>query len=307
MDRPCLCIVWTMLVIFTDLDGTLLDSESYSYEKARPGLELLRELEVPLVLCTSKTRAEIEYWRVRLNNHHPFIVENGGALYVPREYFRAPIHAPAYRGGYAVFEFGTSYPDLVATLRSASAETGCQVLGFHQLSAEEVSVRYRMTLAQARLAKEREYDEPFEILGSNPEALMAAIEAKNKRCLRGGRLFHIVGANDKSHGVNLLTHFFQRVFSDVSTVGLGDGPNDLQFLNSVDTPILLDSPSAERLRRFVKSGWISGAEGPEGWNRAVLSILDDSKLGKRSQVWLSSLQRQSRETCRPLLVEEARL
>src|SRR2546423_300740 len=70
-------------VVFTDLDGTLLDAETYRYDAARQGLDRLREHAIPLIICTSKTRAEVEPLRNELGNTDPFIVENGGALYVP--------------------------------------------------------------------------------------------------------------------------------------------------------------------------------------------------------------------------------
>ena len=44
------------LLVFTDLDGTLLDHHSYSHAAALPGLERLRGLEVPVIPVTSKTR-----------------------------------------------------------------------------------------------------------------------------------------------------------------------------------------------------------------------------------------------------------
>jgi len=74
-------------VIFTDLDGTLLDAETYSYEAARPALAMLKKRQIPVVLCTSKTRAETEAIARRLGLKHPFIVENGGAIFIPQGYF----------------------------------------------------------------------------------------------------------------------------------------------------------------------------------------------------------------------------
>jgi mannosyl-3-phosphoglycerate phosphatase len=72
-------------IIFTDLDGTLLHPKSYSFQEAMPALDLIRAQGIPLVLCSSKTRAELEIYRARLDNGDPFIIENGGALYVPRD------------------------------------------------------------------------------------------------------------------------------------------------------------------------------------------------------------------------------
>lgn len=66
------------LLVFTDLDGTLLDHHTYSWQPARPALERLDGLKIPLILCSSKTSPEMLGLRAELGNRHPFIVENGG-------------------------------------------------------------------------------------------------------------------------------------------------------------------------------------------------------------------------------------
>ena len=75
-------------VIFTDLDGTLLDYDTYSFEEAVPAIKEAEDKKVPIVICTSKTRAEIEYWREKIGNNHPFVSENGGGIFIPKKYFR---------------------------------------------------------------------------------------------------------------------------------------------------------------------------------------------------------------------------
>lgn len=71
-------------VIFTDLDGTLLEREGYSYTPALPALNLIAKHNIPLILNSSKTVAEILSLRTELGNRHPFVVENGAALFSPR-------------------------------------------------------------------------------------------------------------------------------------------------------------------------------------------------------------------------------
>ena len=69
------------LVVFSDLDGTLLDHETYGFEAARPALEALRARRIPLVLASSKTAAEIAPLRARLGfSGCPAIVENGAGV-----------------------------------------------------------------------------------------------------------------------------------------------------------------------------------------------------------------------------------
>ena len=74
-------------IIFTDLDGTLLDHNTYSFKKAFPALRIIKKKKIPLIICTSKTKGEIEHYRKKLKNNHPFVSENGGAIFIPKDYF----------------------------------------------------------------------------------------------------------------------------------------------------------------------------------------------------------------------------
>ena len=100
------------LLVFSDLDATLLDHSTYSFAAAGPALLELKERGIPLILCTSKTRAETEVHRRALGNTHPFIIENGGAVYVPESYFAFPAPVGRISRGYEVIEFGTPYEKL---------------------------------------------------------------------------------------------------------------------------------------------------------------------------------------------------
>lgn len=264
-----------MIVLFTDLDGSLLDERTYSPDPAREALIRIRELRLPLVFCTSKTRAEVEQWRTALSNSHPFIAENGGAIFVPHGYFPADFGAQSQREAYLVYEFGAPYNTLVDTLDEASRETGCRVQGFHSMSPEEVSRRYGLSPDQARLAKAREYDEPFEILDPSGSELLAAIAARGRHWTRGGRLYHITGHGSKARSVTFLADCYRRTFEDIITVGLGDGLNDLDFLSCADVPIIIQSSAAPEMSSVLPRARVTARPGPEGWNRAVLEVLEE--------------------------------
>ena len=262
-----------MRLLFSDLDGTLLDPRTYSFDAALPALEALRRDGIPLVLVTSKTRAEVELWRRRLDNTEPFVVENGGAIYIPRGYFPFAADDARERDGYEVIELGAPYEELVAALRAASRESGCQTLGFADMSVGELSRRTLLTAEQAAHAKHREYDEPFEILGTGTHRLLEAIEAKGLRWTRGDRFYHITGANDKAAAVRRLATLFRQAAGDAVTIGVGDGHNDAAFLRAVDIPLIVQSNFAVAVRHAVPRAFVSRSPGPHGWNEAVLHAL----------------------------------
>jgi len=233
---------------------------------------------VPLVLCTSKTRAEVEPIRAALDNAHPFIVENGGGVCVPLGYFPFEIEGAERRGDYAVVTFGDPYAELTRALARASRASGVGVRGFADMTDDEVAAETGLTPAEARLARQREFDEPFVVLepARAPE-LLAAIEREGKRWTAGGRFHHITGANDKAAAVRLLVALYRRQLGAVRTVGLGDAPNDAEFLQAVDVPILIASPHVDQLRALMPTGRVTALEGPAGWNAAVLAVLDEGR------------------------------
>jgi HAD superfamily hydrolase (TIGR01484 family) len=99
-------------LVFSDLDGTFLDHDTYSYEKAKNSLELIKKREIPLIFCTSKTRREIEYWREKIGNKDPFISENGGGIFIPRSYFSFKFLYDKKSKNYFIISLGAEFKKL---------------------------------------------------------------------------------------------------------------------------------------------------------------------------------------------------
>lgn len=265
------------ILVFTDLDGTLLNHQTYSFDPARPALLALKEREIPLVICTSKTRAEIDVLRRALLNADPFISENGGAIFVPVGYF--PIELPQARkeNDYHVIELGTSYARLVEVLSRIKKRLPGQVRSFSDLSVEEVGVLANLTPQDAALAKEREYDEPFLVEDPSAEEMVRAVaRSAGLKITQGSRFFHLMGDNDKGKAVKILKSFYIKAYGGVIlSIGLGDSLNDLPLLEAVDFPVLVQKPGGryDPLIRLSNLVYAPG-EGPYGWGAAVLDILE---------------------------------
>lgn len=264
-----------MWIVVTDLDGTLLDHEGYSWEGAREAIRALEERGVPLIFCTSKTRAETLVLREATGNQHPFIVENGGAIYFPAKPFRAALPDAPESDGLLAMVLGTPYASLVDTLADAAREAHCEVHGFAGATVEQVAEWCGFSLAEAALAKRREFDEPFLLGAGNPEFLIAAIEARGLRWTRGGRFWHILGANDKGVAVRTLRNVYESFGAPVNVAALGDSPNDLPMLREADNPILMPSPQLDALRQALPQAKLAPAPGSAGWGRAILEAIPE--------------------------------
>jgi mannosyl-3-phosphoglycerate phosphatase len=154
-------------IIFTDLDGTLLDHFTYSFGAASDALKLLKEKGIPLIICTSKTRAEILPIRRRLRNKDPFISENGGAIYIPDGYFSFPYEFQRRIRGYRIIEIGTPHRMLLNILRKVRNETGVKIEGISEMSIQKIMDFTYLKKGEAELSKKREYSEPFLIYGDD--------------------------------------------------------------------------------------------------------------------------------------------
>ncbi len=264
------------LVIFTDLDGTLLDRNTYSFEPALPALHLIKQKGVPLILSSSKTRAEIERYQKQLENDHPFVSENGGAIFIPKDYFSFPYRFDRESGEYFILELGAPHSVIIEILDSIRKETGISIKGFSDFTEEELSSLCGLGREETAFAKKREYDEPFIMEGREKEfeIVKRKIKEKGMNYAWGGRFHHLFGKNDKGKAIKILQELYENQFSSIFTVGIGDSLNDLPMLSVVDYPIFLmekDGLLPETLSSIQTTVIDDG--GPEAWNEVVLNTV----------------------------------
>jgi len=262
-------------IVFTDLDGTLLDSKTYSFEEALPALALLKEKNIPLILCSSKTRAEVEHWRTLLENEDPFICENGGGVFIPKGYFAFDSGYPAEDAGdYILLRLGASYGHLRKVFKELVNE-GFPVKGFGDMNAEEISGLTGLSLEESVMAKEREFDEPFIFAGSEEEKakLFGAIKKRGLNYTQG-RFFHLIGESDKGRAAAILIGLYKKASGEITTVALGDGVNDIPMLSLADHPVLVADRSGKYDERIkVASLILAPGPGPAGWRMAIMELI----------------------------------
>jgi len=235
----------------------------------------LKERKVPIVFCSAKTRAEQEVYRKKLGIPDPFIVENGGAIYVPTNYFN--FHFTHHRtvGNYFAVELGISSEKIRKILKRIEKDVGRPIKGFGDLEVEEVAKVTGLSLEAAALAKQREYDETLIIEGTaeEREEILRKIKESGLACIHGGRFYDVTGGNDKGRATEILIGLFEREWGEVRSVGLGDSLNDLPMLSKVDVPVLVQKPHGTWEK--IKLGNIHRVEGvgPVGWKRAVKELI----------------------------------
>lgn len=272
------------LLVVTDLDGTLLDHHDYRFDAALPALERLKRHDIPLILNTSKTAAELVSLRERLGTAAPYVVENGAALIwssglTPDS--DAPLGAMM---GQRMQPFGATRAEILAALAQIRRDTGLCLEGFSDWDGDTLIQHTGLDPDSAAQALDRHFSEPLLWQGSDAELklLERALRRHGLRLLKGGRFVHVIGQSDKGRCLGPLRRAYQRRWGSAPRViALGDGENDVAMLDAADHPVLVRSPvnplprlsAAARPRAYTPE-----ALGPEGWNDAIERLLTHYQL-----------------------------
>ena len=250
-------------VIFTDLDGSLLDDGTHSYAAAIPALVELKKAGITLVPVTSKTAVEVRHLRVDLDLDGPYIVENGAAVFVPGA------------GGLERKRvLGCARGDLRRFLRDHREPFGLR--GFGDMSTAEIAARTGLSDDAALRASQRAYTEPFLLREADRvDELVDRAWDHGFRIDRGGQFFHLTGRHDKGAAVCwLLDELERRHGTPARSIGIGDAPNDLPFLLAVDEPFTIPRPDGQHLHWPLGHGVRRApVAGSRGWCYAVKEAL----------------------------------
>lgn len=263
-------------LIFTDLDGTLLNHDDYDCAAIKPFLARLSAADVTVVFNTSKTFAEVTDLQAMLNHHQPFITENGSAVYIPKFFF--PIKPIGCEELELYWRYALAptcaklHEDLISHAREFK---NCYRL-FSELSAQEVSELTGLSVEQSKLALTREYSDPIYWQGDDEQlgAFLALMEPLDYEVLVGGRFIHLNKQTNKGQAQNwLLNQFKIHYRHPFTTIALGDSQNDMAMLDEADIAILITNPNSKAKAKLAHKPWhVSERPAPLGWIDEVADL-----------------------------------
>lgn len=264
-------------VIFTDMDGTLLDHDTYSFEAAKPTLTLLKERGVPVIPTTSKTYAELIVLRDTIELDGPFIVENGAAIYIPHGFFEQKPAGTVWQDGFWCKSFISSKGYWLKLLEKVSQQFSGQLNHFSNMSIAEIQDATGLDEASASRAAQRQFGEPV-LWKGNDESKQEFIRAMKERGaypLEGGRFIHISGDCNKGAALTWFMDEFERQTQQSATsIALGDGKNDIAMLEAADIAVRIASPSHPPPEvQKEDQVYTSTLLGPKGWTEMLTQLL----------------------------------
>ncbi|MEM9828225.1 MAG: HAD-IIB family hydrolase [Planctomycetota bacterium] len=249
-------------IVFTDLDASLLNEDDYAWDGAVDAIEALRRHQIPLVLASSKTAAEMQRLASEIGTTEPLICENGGSVAWPD-------------GKCEAVEIERNA--ILQRLDWLRGE-GFQFRSFRDLGVDGIAKVTGLPPDRAALALDRHATEPL-LFDGDAESLTTfakKLEASGLTIIRGGRFFHIAGPIDKSLAMRrVLASFSKPDHVPPRTLAIGDSPNDAKMLAAADDAIVIPGPDGRSKIPLADSHWtVAPYHGSRGWGQAVRHWMD---------------------------------
>ncbi|MBE9043640.1 HAD-IIB family hydrolase [Pleurocapsales cyanobacterium LEGE 10410] len=253
-------------VVVTDLDGTLLDHQTYKFTPALKAIAQLQQQNIPIVLNSSKTQAEILEIRHELDNQEPFVCENGGVVCGISPESRMSENSQETK-----IYLGIPRAEFLPDVRKIRQKLQLRCQGFAESSVTEIMQWTGLSISNVQKAMQREATEPLywqdtELALNNFQQELENIKLK---CVRGGRFHHVMGLFDKASCLpQLKAYYSQRWQEKIGIVALGDSPNDLPMLEQADYAIVIPSIKGS-LKPNRDDIFFATKPGPSGWQEGI--------------------------------------
>jgi len=248
-----------MLLIFSDLDATLLDHNTYSFEEALPALQLIKQKKIPLILSSSKTYQEMIYIRKKLDNNDPFIYENGSGIYFKNK----------------KVAFGSSYIEIHNILSKLKKQFS--FLSFKDLGPLGIQKETGLDFNSSIRASQREFTEPISWKDTKQQLnkFKILLHQQNLILLQGGRFLTVSSPQTKGDALLWIKKRYESLsHKKIITIGLGDSENDINMLKKTDKAVIVRHPKKKPPKISMHPSIITTNEiGPKGWNEAIINYI----------------------------------
>ncbi len=267
--------------IFTDLDGTLLDNNNYSFGDLESFINKIKD-KVEIIYNTSKTFSEVLYLNRKLKINFPFIVENGSCIFFPKGYLEnKDINKNFFKYenyfGYRLTNYtSNNFVDFFSNLKNKY-----NFSFYSKLEEKKLAKITNLNISEIRRSKKRLFTNP--ILWEDTEKNLLnfkidiSLHDKNLKILKGGRFLHILDNYDKGIALKKFIKIINPLNkTSLTTISLGDSENDISMLNITDYSCVIKS---KKKKIFLKNNKIyySKNKAPNGWKESLEYIFKMEK------------------------------
>ena len=259
------------VVIFTDLDGTLLHRDTFQFDNIKDYIKSLVSQGVIIIPNSSKTEKEIEKFNEELGINLPYISENGSSIH-------------------GLNLITSNFPDKLILSR----EKDELLKIFENKVPEELKIKCFQVSKMSKKKQEnilgqkdlklkdalnRKYTLPFLFKGDKNEKnkLLKVLNSNSLTLQEGGRVLNLCDNINKVKSMNRVIKILKKTENKIKTIAVGDNYNDLDMLKSCDIPCLVFNDQFIQDQINIDNLIFSNKPSPEGWADVIKTAL--LKLG----------------------------
>ena len=266
------------IIFLTDLDGTLLNFDNFSFEAIRADLLEFIKSGIDIIPVSSKTRPEMIKFCSALGVDLPFIYENG-----------AGFCSDAKTSNQNDVILGRPVDELMQIWDASipvELKADCKFLSAMEI--DECSALLGLSGEPLALALARSYTALLKFTGDKTALTLLNIyvERAGLTLQKGGRVFCLSGLHNKASFIN---RFRQKISGQRTMdrpeniiIAFGDGNNDIPMLNAADFACIIPRPNGEHLPpdKITTKKIIASQPAPLGWiETAEAALATMSNIG----------------------------
>ena len=259
------------LIIFTDLDGSLLHRDNFKFDTIKDYIKSLINKGITIIPNSSKTEREIEKFNEELGIELPFISENGSAIHglnlINQNFPNKIILSREKEELFKIFK--TKVPEKLIS----------KCIQISKLRKKEQEKIFGQKGDKLKDVLMRKYTLPILFNGNNAEKnkLLKILKSNSLTLQEGGRVLNLCDNINKIKSMNRVIKILKKTEDKIKTIGVGDNYNDLEMLKNCDVPCLVFNDQFKLDKINIDNLIFSNKPSPEGWADVIKMALE--KLG----------------------------
>ena len=255
------------LIIFTDLDGSLLHRDNFKFDEIKDYIKSLIDEGIIIIPNTSKTEKEIEEFIKELGSNLPFISENGSSIHgLNLINSNFPNKIILSRDKQELIEiFDSKVPE--------NFKSKCKFI--YKMNSKQQTSIFGLQDNYLKNALNRKYTIPFLFEGDKKEKirLLNILKSSSLTMQEGGRVLNLGDNTDKVKSMNQVLKIYKKVESKIKVIAVGDNFNDLDMLRNCDIPCLVFNDQFTQDKINIDNLIVSNKPSPEGWADVIKTAL----------------------------------
>ena len=255
------------VVIFTDLDGSLLHRDTFQFDTIKDYIKSLVNKGIIIIPNSSKTEKEIEKFNEELGINLPYISENGSSIHglnlITSNFPDKLILSREKEELIKIFE--NKVPEKLK-------DKCFQISKMGKKEQENILGQKDKKLKDAL---NRKYTLPFLFKGDKKQKnkLLKILNSNSLTLQEGGRIVNLCDNINKVKSMNRVIKILKKTEDKIKTIAVGDNYNDLDMLKSCDIPCLVFNDKFKLDHINIDNLIFSNKPSPEGWADVIKKAL----------------------------------